>query len=119
MLVLSVRHIMRRSICKVVSLSSSQDKTNMHDWVTLPVREECMYTVKTLCAGIVKTYIEGRIYRSIDCVLVRIEPILQFESLYSCKSWVYMQGCVTCVIKWIQHPLQVESQCSYVAQPAS
>jgi hypothetical protein len=67
----------------------------MHDWVTALVREERMYTVKTLCVITVKTYMQGRTYRSIDCVLVRTGPILKSESLCSSKSKVYRQGCVT------------------------
>jgi hypothetical protein len=67
----------------------------MHDWVAVLVREERMCKVKTLCARTVKTYMQDRTYRSIDGVLVRIGPILEFESLRSCTSRVCMQGCVT------------------------
>ena len=42
------------------------------------------------CARTVKTYRQGRTYRSSDCVLVRIEPITEFESLCSCKGRVYI-----------------------------
>jgi hypothetical protein len=95
MMVLSVRGIRRGSICKTESLSSSQDRTNIHDWVTVQVREEHMCKVKIMCARTVKIYMQGRTYRSIDCDIVGIGPILEFESLCSCNSRVYMQGCVT------------------------
>jgi hypothetical protein len=103
---------------KAESLSSSQDKTNMNDWFIILVREERMCKVKTLCAKTVKTYMQGKIYRSIDCVLVRVGPTLESESMCSCKSRVYLQGSVT-IIVWSEPTVQVESQCSYVAQPAS
>jgi hypothetical protein len=93
--ILSERVIRPESIFKTESQSSGQDRTNMHDWVIVLVREEGMYKVKTLCARTVKTSMQGRTYRSIDFVLVRIGPISKFESLRSCKSMVYMQGCVT------------------------
>jgi len=57
-MVLSVRVKGRGSICKAESLSSSQDRTNMHDWVTVLVREERMCNVKTFCA------LQGRTYRT-------------------------------------------------------
>lgn len=49
-MVLSVRVKGRGSMCKAESLSSSQGRTNMHDWVTVIVREERVCKVKTLCA---------------------------------------------------------------------
>ena len=117
MMILSVSVARRGSMCKAESLSSSQDRTNVNDWVIILVREESICKVKTLCARTVKIDVQGRSYRSNNCVLVRTGSILEFESLCSCKSRVYVQGCVT-VIVWIEPKVQVESRCSYIAQPA-